>query len=207
MPLVRILDRIRLELTKAYPDGEMNEVAWFLREYPRAYRYHLACADFRLETIARLYQELHLELAPKVTKDDNLFEVSQSDRRVQRIYWDFESFLTGIGISLDLLARIAGAAYKNEMPPSFSCFCRKSASDDTILTLFQAAQGKWINDLKDYRGCFMHYTPVNTMLSICRCAARLAGRRDAKSQAIRMSGKSFAFAFRGVSNCCAMHFP
>ena len=167
MQLVRNLDRIRFELPKAYPDGEMDEVAWFLREYPRAYRYHLACADFRLETIAQLYQELHRELAAKITKDVNLFEVSQSDRRVQRIYWDFESFLTEIGISLDLLARIAGAAYKNEMPPSFSRFCRKTASGDAIVTLFQAAQMRWINDLKDYRDCFMHYTPVDTMLSIC----------------------------------------
>ena len=154
MQLVRVLDLIRFELPRAYPGGEMDEVAWFLREYPRAYRYHLACADFRLETIAQLYRELHRELAAKITEDVNLFEVSQSDRRVQRIYWDFESFLTEIGISLDLMARIAGAAYKNEMPPSFSRFCRKPASGDAIVTLFQAAQTRWINDRKDYRDCF-----------------------------------------------------
>ena len=83
MPLVSALDRIRLALEKAYPGGEMDEMAWFIREYPRAYRYHLKCADFRLETIARLYQELHVELAQRLTDNGDLFEVSQSDLRVQ----------------------------------------------------------------------------------------------------------------------------
>jgi hypothetical protein len=40
--LVGVLDRIRFELPNAHPSGEMDEVAWFIREYPRAYRYHLA---------------------------------------------------------------------------------------------------------------------------------------------------------------------
>jgi hypothetical protein len=53
--LVNVLDRIRFKLSKNDPDGEMDEVAWFIREYPRAYRYHLECADFRLESICLLY--------------------------------------------------------------------------------------------------------------------------------------------------------
>lgn len=167
MPLVRTLDHIRFAVEKAYPEGEMDQMAWFIREYPRAYRYHLKCADFRLETIAQLYQELHRKLAAKLANDHDLFEVSQSDLRVQRIYWDFESFLTETGIALDLLARIAGTAYKIETPPSFNRFCRRSDPDDPILALFHAAQKKWVNQLKDYRDCFVHYTPVDTMLSIC----------------------------------------
>jgi hypothetical protein len=164
--LVRVLDRIRFELPKAHPDGETDEVALFIREYPRAYRYHLACADFRLETICQLYRELHHELAAKITNDRDVFEVSLSDRRVQRIYWDFESFLTETGIALDLLARIAGTSYKNEMPPNFNRFCRRSEPSDPLLALFHSAQTRWVNSLKDYRDCFMHYTPVDTMLSI-----------------------------------------
>jgi hypothetical protein len=144
----------------------MNELAWFIREYPRAYRYHLACADFRLETICQLYRELHRELAAKIKVEFDQFEVAQSDRRVQRIYWDFESFLTETGIALDLLTRIAGTSYKNEIPPNFSRFCRKSDPDDSLLAVFHTAQEKWVKSLKDYRDCFMHYTPVDTMLSI-----------------------------------------
>jgi hypothetical protein len=165
--LVRVLERIRFELTKSHPGEEMDEVARFVREYPRAYRYHLACADFRLETISHLYLELHHELAAKVTGDLGLFEVSLNDRRVQRIYWDFESFLTETSIALDLLVRIAGICYKDEMPPSFNRFCRRSEPGDSLLALFHSSQIKWVNRLKDYRDCFTHYTPVDTMLSIC----------------------------------------
>lgn len=165
--LVHVLDLIRFELPKSHPNGEMDEVAWFIREYPRAYRYHLACADFRLETICQLYRELHHELAAKIEDDPGVFEVSLSDQRVQRIYWDFESFLTETGIALDLLARIAGTSYKNEMPPSFNRFCRRSEPSDSLLALFRSAQTSWVNRLKDHRDCFMHYTPVDTMLSIC----------------------------------------
>lgn len=132
----------------------------------RGYRYHLRCADFRLQTISDLYQELHCELAMKIGKDRNVFEMAQEDQRVHRIYWDFESFLAEIGIALDLLARIVGTAYRDEMPPSFSRFCRKEILDDKILALFQTAQKRWVNQMKDYRDCFVHYTPVDTMLSI-----------------------------------------
>ena len=90
----------------------------------------------------------------------------QGEQRVRRIYWDFESFLAEIGIVLDLLARIVGTAYRDEMPPSFSPFCRKQIPDDQILALFQTAQKNWVNRMKDYRDCFVHYTPVDTMLSI-----------------------------------------
>jgi len=164
--LVTVLDRIRRELPELYPNGEMDEVAWFIREYPRAYRYHLACADFRLGTICELYEELHQELSARIKDDPDVFEVSLSDRRVQRIYWDFESFLIENGIALDLLARIVGTAYKNEMPPSFNRFCRRAERSDSLLALFHSAQARWVNRLKDYRDCFTHYTPVDTMLSI-----------------------------------------
>ena len=103
--VVRVLDRIRFEVMENHPDGEMHEFAWFAREYPRAYRHHMECAEFRINTIAKLYAELHRELVARVGADDLLLELAQSDIRVKRIYWDFESFLCEIGIALDLLAR------------------------------------------------------------------------------------------------------
>jgi len=164
--VVQIFDRIRFEILSKHLDGEMEEFAWFAREYPRAYRHHLDCADFRLSTIAKLYAELHGELIAELGDDIDLLELARSDIRVKRIYWDFESFLSEIGIALDLLARIVGAAYKEEMPPSFNRFCRKEISGDPFLKLFRQAQTRWVNRLKDYRDCFVHYTPVDTQLSI-----------------------------------------
>jgi hypothetical protein len=110
----------------------------------------------------------------KVDNDSSLFELSQGEQRVHRIYWDFESFLAEIGIALDLLARIVGPAYRDEMPPNSNRFCRKQIPDDTSLALFQTAQQDWVNRMKDYRDCFVHYTPVDTMLSI-RMVRRKAG--------------------------------
>lgn len=163
---MRVLDRIRFEVAEAHPDGEMDEFAWFAREYPRAYRHHLECADFRISTIAQLYAELHSELVGRLDPDRSSSELGMSDIRVKRIYWDFESFLGEVGSSLDLLARIVGVAYKNEMPPNFNKFCRKEIANDPYLALFRAAQEGWVNRMKDYRDCFVHYTPTDTQLSI-----------------------------------------
>ena len=33
--LVGVLDRIRFQLSENDPEGEMDEVTWFIREYPR----------------------------------------------------------------------------------------------------------------------------------------------------------------------------
>jgi len=172
--VVRVLDRIRFEVMDDHPDGEMDEFAWFAREYPRAYRHHMECAEFRINTIAKLYAELHRELVARLDGDDSLLELAQSDVRVKRIYWDFESFLCEIGTALDLLARIVGVAYKHEMPPSFSRFCRKEIPDDPFSALFRAAQDRWVNRMKDYRDCFVHYTPADTQLSI-RLVRRAGG--------------------------------
>jgi hypothetical protein len=164
--LVQVLDRIRFTVPETRPDGEMDEFAWFAREYPRAYRHHIECSNFRINTIAQLYEELHRDLVAKLDYDDPGLEISISNLSVKRIYWDFESFLGEIGSSLDLLVRIVGVAYKNEMPPNFNKFCRKEIANDPYLTLFQTAQKRWVNRMKDYRDCFVHYTPADTQLSI-----------------------------------------
>src|SRR5713226_5452797 len=129
--VVRVLDRIRFHLddidTQKSSD-EHSEFTWFAREYPRCYRYHLDCADFRLKTISDLYRQIHADLIPKVMRKPQMFQAAISDERVQRIYWDFESFLSEINIALDLLARIAGTAYEQETPPNFGRFCKKEGN-------------------------------------------------------------------------------
>ena len=164
--VVRVLDGIRFQVMDCHPSGEMDEFAWFAREYPRVYGHHMECAEFRINTIAKLYAELHLELVGRLHANDQIVELTQSDLRVKRIYWDFESLLCEIGSALDSLVRIVGLAYKQEMPPSFSRFCRKEISGDPFSAVFRSAQERWVNRMKDYRDCFVHYTPTDTHLSV-----------------------------------------
>src|SRR5207244_2983725 len=93
------------------------------------------------------------------------FELAVSNLEVQRIYWDFESFLSEISMSLDLLARVVSPAFKQESPPSFNRLC-KWAAPDPLVNIFRQAQSRWVKRMKDYRDCFTHYTPVDTLLSV-----------------------------------------
>lgn len=166
--VVRVLDRIRFQLDEMDAQdssAKHAEFSWFAREYPRCYRYHLDCADFRLKTISDQYRKIHAHLTPKVRRSASTFQIGVGDERVQRIYWDFESFLSEINIALDLLARIAGTAYGQEMPPNFGRMCKKEG-DGGLLGIMKKAQKRWVKGLKDYRDCFVHYTPVDTLLSI-----------------------------------------
>ena len=160
--IVRILDIIRQELDDK--DAEKyGEFCWFAREYPRCYRYHLECADFRLKTIHELYIDVHTDLSKLLSPDS--YEIAIGDKRVQQIYWDFESFLSEINIALDLLARVVGSAFETQMPVHFNALCKKQNSNP-ILEKMQSARERWVLKLKDYRDCFVHYTPIDTMLSI-----------------------------------------
>ncbi|MBI4295044.1 MAG: hypothetical protein HY669_02630 [Chloroflexi bacterium] len=156
--VVCVLDEIRFHLQDS---DEHAEFTWFAREYSRCYRYHLDCADFRLRTIAELYREILAELAPR----GRVLHVGVSNKKVNMVYWDFESFLSEINIALDLLARIAGTAYEVEMSANFNKFCKKEGNAGP-LGLMKKAQLRWVNKLKDYRDCFVHYTPVDTLLII-----------------------------------------
>jgi hypothetical protein len=163
---VRVLDRIRFELCARYRSSEdFAEFTWFAREYPRCYRYHFECAEYRLRGIYSLFCEIHKTLAPQVTKGPALFGASISDLRVQRIYWDFESYLSEVNIAIDMLARVAGTAYAQPMSPNFNKFC-KQEGDGGLLGIMKRAQVRWVKRMKDYRDCFTHYTPVDTLLFI-----------------------------------------
>jgi hypothetical protein len=166
--VVRVLDQIRSELDERDNKNSTDEYAeftWFAREYPRCYRYHLDCADFRLKTILDHYRQIGADLAREAMRNPSAVQIAVSNKLVYKIYWDFESFLSAINIALDLLARIVGTAYKEEMPPNFGRFCKKLGGVGP-LRIMKKAQQRWVDRLKDYRDCFMHYTPVDTLLSI-----------------------------------------
>jgi hypothetical protein len=161
--VVLIHDKIRMELDDV--EG-LEEFCWFAREYPRCYRFHFNGAEFRLESLYSLMRKLRSELASRVSAaDGDLFEVGLSDLRVAQIYWDFESFLSEVSIALDLLARVVGPAFREESPPSFNRLCKWRGSHP-LLDVFRRAQKRWVNRLRNYRDCFTHYTPVDTMLMV-----------------------------------------
>jgi hypothetical protein len=100
-----------------------------------------------------------------VNASDTTFEVATGNETVDQLYWDFESFLSGVNVALDLLARVVGPAFPQESPPSFSKLCKKGGTHP-LLDEFRRAQKRWGQRLKDYRDCFTHYTPVDTMLCV-----------------------------------------
>ncbi len=123
-------------------------------------------AEFRLNSVHALMQSLRSDLARKVSGSDrDIFECGMSDIRVARVYWDFESFLSEISVALDLLARVVGPAFGQESPSSFNRLC-KWPGPHPLLDLYLRAESRWVSRLKDYRDCFTHYTPVDTLLIV-----------------------------------------
>lgn len=161
--IVLVYDRIRFALSD---QDDFGEFCWFAREYPRCYRFHVDGAEFRLRSVHSLMQRTCARLVEDAGgKNAGCYSLGISDRSVEQIYWDFESFLSEISVALDLMARVVGPAFRQQTPPSFNRIC-KWPERHPILDELRTAQTKWVNRLKDYRDCFVHYTPVDTMLTV-----------------------------------------
>jgi len=145
-------------------DG-LEEFCWFAREYPRYYRYQLDHAWFRLTWMHRRYQEAHVWFSKNFPVNLDCFEQSVQTEASIANYWDFEAMLSSLSTALDLLARIVGTAYEDQLPPSFSKLCRRTDLEGVAAMLRDAKVG-WVDRMKDYRDCFVHYTPVDTILSL-----------------------------------------
>ncbi|MGI0015223.1 MAG: hypothetical protein ACREBU_17550 [Nitrososphaera sp.] len=161
--VVRVLDRIRSTIAESQKADELFEFYWFAREYPRFYRYHLSHAEYRLRQIHEKYQQVAIETIEQYRHDltkTNDFEVAISNIQTHIIYWDFETYLSAINNALDILARIVGTAYLSPTPVSFNKLCQKKELTG-IVEILRAAKTRWVNRLKDYRDCFVHYTPVD----------------------------------------------
>jgi hypothetical protein len=155
--VVSALDDIRFTIE----DEKRAEFAWFAREYPRIFRYHLYHAEHRLEVIHKNYRTVVERFEKEIASSDkNLFEVSTGRGSAWQIYWDFETFLNVVASSLDVLARIVGVFYVDQTPISFNKLCAKRNLDGPV-DLLRKAKDQWVNRLKDYRDCFIHYTPVD----------------------------------------------
>lgn len=163
--VVLTLDKIRYELDKKGED--FFEFYWFAREFPRFYRYHIDNIEYRLQTIQKLYEHHKTEfLKHNHSKEHGeTVEMAISTVLSFRIYWDFEALLGATNSALDILARISGVAYTDQTPVSLNKISKKKELTG-IVDLFRNAQTEWINNMKDYRDCFVHYTPVDSRVYV-----------------------------------------
>jgi|SRR3989304_5651595 len=157
--LVRTLDQIRYEINKNDKEGERFEFYWFAREYPRFYRYHINHAEHRLKQIHEKYRKLRDE---EIMESPNYqtAEFSLSNHLTHEIYWEFEAYLLAINAALDILARVVGTAYPSQTPLSFNKLCKKTDLTG-IVDILRRAKKRWVDRFKDYRDCFVHYTPAD----------------------------------------------
>jgi hypothetical protein len=166
--LVEVMDKIRFG-----PLGDRDdygEFTWFIREYPRIYRHHFDHAKFRLLQIRAAYALYHDDAVRHLSQAGYVGDTSRMRRgpgedNTYAIYWNFESYLAAVCSALDVAARIVGTAYKVETPLTFNRFC-KTAPEDDLRALFTRAQERWVRRLKAYRDCFVHFTPVDTLLMV-----------------------------------------
>lgn len=163
--IVKVLDTMRYEIGRR--GDEWQEFYWFAREYPRFYRYHLDNVKFRLRSISELYKFHKKDFIKSYSGKDlkDCFEISVSTMRSFQIYWEFESLLGALCSSLDLIARISGLAYEQQTPVSLNKISGKKELVG-LVDIFRTAKDKWINRLKDYRDCFVHYVPVGSRVYV-----------------------------------------
>jgi hypothetical protein len=111
-----------------------------------------------------LYEAAHTytsEALSETPDDQTLLSFFNEQAPVEHLYWDFEAFLGAISSALDVLARIVGLAFDRQTPPSFNKLCAKRDLDGPV-SILRLAQREWVETLKDYRDCFVHYTSVDT---------------------------------------------
>ena len=161
--IVRVLDDVRYRLFDQEEDSW--EFYWFAREYGRIFRHHVDHVEHRLRAIHDAYAELHQELGARLLHLESPGETILSCRSVRELYWDFEAFLSAASSSLDAAARVVGPAYETETPLSFNKFRRKAPAGP-LRGVFERAAERWVLRLKDYRDCFVHFTPADTLMFI-----------------------------------------
>ena len=189
-PIVRFCDSVRFQ---ADQPPEMDEFLWFIREYPRLYRRHVDHIDHRLANIHTTYTDFHRRLCGILTQENPIrFGGSATfDADVNTIFWDFEALLSATGSALDILVRIVGTAFREQTPPNFNKLrTGKRWLGDPIIGILEDAFAQWVERLKAYRDCFVHYTPIDTLLTIRyeRYADGIETRRSDESERERKLG-------------------
>ncbi len=154
--IVTFLDQVRFAL-EGEDDGE---VAWFLREYPRIFRYHTYHAWSRLVEIHTAYARAGTRFKKRIEESPESYAFGEGRGETYQIYWNFESFLGAVSAALDTIARILTTAYVEHTPVSFNKLCSRNDSSP-LVEILRKAKKDWVDRTKDYRDCFVHYTPID----------------------------------------------
>ena len=149
--VVHFFDRARSDLGS---NPNVSEFCRFARQYPKCYRHHVEHADLRLRQILT---QIDTRLALGIASPDVI--------TAKEAYWNFEAYLDALNSALDLLARCVGVAYREHVPGSFNRLCTRRDLCGPVDVL-RRAQVRWIQRMKDFRDCFTHYTPAETVLLI-----------------------------------------
>jgi hypothetical protein len=83
------------------------------------------------------------------------------NREVAVLFWNFEDFLSATSCALDIVARILTTGFSSPAPVSFSKFIKKATGP--FRDILVRANDDWVARFKDYRDCFVHYTPINRL--------------------------------------------
>ena len=158
--IVTVLDSIRSN------DNYDDEFYLFAREYPRVFRYHLGHVEHRLENIYNAYKRYHDEIGREIVDAGRFMRLQKAifTDFTEILYWDFEALLNAVSASLDILARIASTAHAEPVPANFNKYLRRTKGP--IAAEMHEANIRWVRKLKDYRDCFVHYTPVDRLPQI-----------------------------------------
>jgi hypothetical protein len=163
--VVRFFDYVRSSLES---DVNSSEFCWFAREYPRCFRYHIEHAELRLRQISHTYSCLHARYTDLLAHADTRLAMeftSHSTITAKKVYWNFEAYLNAVNSALDILARCVGVAYHEHVPGTLNRLCaRKDLCGPA--DVLRRAQVRWVQEMKDFRDCFAHYTAPETVVGI-----------------------------------------
>ena len=163
--VVQFFDCVRSDLES---NSNLLEFCWFAREYPRCFRHHLEHAELRLRQIAHTYSCLHVRYTELLAQMDTRLAMELADHHVitaKEIYWNFEAYLNALNSALDLLARCVGVTYQDNVPSSFGRLCARKDLSGPV-DMLRKAQVRWVQRMKDFRDCFAHYTPPETVFVV-----------------------------------------
>jgi hypothetical protein len=154
--IVTFLDQVRFALE----EEDDCEVAWFLREYPRIFRYHSYHAWSRLAEIHAAYVRAGARFKKRLEESPEGYALSEGRGETHQIYWNFEAYLGAVSSALDTIARILTAAHVEHTPVSFNKLCSRTDSSP-LFDILREAKKAWVDRTKDYRDCFVLYTPID----------------------------------------------
>jgi hypothetical protein len=138
-----------------------DEYDWFAMEYPRVFRYHLGHVEHRLGDIYAAYERYHEHYSKEIRSYGSTLESAVFNREVEILYWNFEDFLSATSCALDIVARILTTGFTSPVPVSFNKFIKKA--NGPFRDILLRANSDWVARFKDYRDCFVHYTPINRL--------------------------------------------